>query len=217
MFQNFDLGVFLLAVLPVLLAITVREVARGYTARYWGDNTAEQYGRLTLNPLPHIDLVGTIIVPLLTLMFTPFLFGWARPIPIDSRNFRNPRLAWRCRVRPAVESGDGCSVGRGFGADSVCRWGVSDAVGSNGKLRYSDQCDSVRAQHHPHPALGRRHFHRHLPVGEIFASVPQNRTLWDVDYPAAYADRGFGCVYCTDCAAGDCVCADVRLTGFQTA
>ncbi|WP_447544446.1 site-2 protease family protein [Neisseria gonorrhoeae] len=96
MFQNFDLGVFLLAVLPVLLAITVREVARGYTARYWGDNTAEQYGRLTLNPLPHIDLVGTIIVPLLTLMFTPFLFGWARPIPIDSRNFRNSRLAWRC-------------------------------------------------------------------------------------------------------------------------
>lgn len=96
MFQNFDLGVFLLAVLPVLLAITVREVARGYTARYWGDNTAEQYGRLTLNPLPHIDLVGTIIVPLLTLMFTPFLFGWARPIPIDLRNFRNPRLAWRC-------------------------------------------------------------------------------------------------------------------------
>ncbi len=71
MFQNFDLGVFLLAVLPVLLSITVREVARGYTARYWGDNTAEQYGRLTLNPLPHIDLVGTIIVPLLTLMFTP--------------------------------------------------------------------------------------------------------------------------------------------------
>lgn len=52
MFQNFDLGVFLLAVLPVLLAITVREVARGYTARYWGDNTAEQYGRLTLNPCP---------------------------------------------------------------------------------------------------------------------------------------------------------------------
>ena len=50
MFANFDLGVFLLAVLPVLLAITVREVARGYTARYWGDHTGEQFGRLTLNP-----------------------------------------------------------------------------------------------------------------------------------------------------------------------
>ena len=49
MFANFDLGVFLLAVLPVLLAITVREVARGYTARYWGDHTGEQFGRLTLN------------------------------------------------------------------------------------------------------------------------------------------------------------------------
>ncbi|MGN6908416.1 site-2 protease family protein, partial [Neisseria sp. P0009.S010] len=50
MFENFDLGVFLLAVLPVLLDITVREVARGYTAGYWGDHTGEQLGRLTLNP-----------------------------------------------------------------------------------------------------------------------------------------------------------------------
>lgn len=219
MFQNFDLGVFLLAVLPVLLAITVREVARGYTARYWGDNTAEQYGRLTLNPLPHIDLVGTIIVPLLTLMFTPFLFGWARPIPIDSRNFRNPRLAWRCIAASYSLSNLAMAVlwGVVLVLTPYLKRGVSDAAGSNGKLRYSDQCDFVRAQHHPHPALGRRHFHRHLPVYEIFASVPQNRTLWDVDYPAAYADRGFGCVYCTDCAAGDCVCADVRLTGSQTA
>lgn len=95
MFANFDLGVFLLAVLPVLLAITVREVARGYTARYWGDHTGEQFGRLTLNPLPHIDPVGTIVVPLVCLMIGSFLFGWARPMPIDSRNFRDPRRAWR--------------------------------------------------------------------------------------------------------------------------
>ena len=96
MFRNFDLGVFLLAVLPVLLALTVREVVRGYTARRWGDHTAEQYGRLTLNPLPHIDPIGTVLVPLFCLMLSaPFLFGWARPIPIDSRNFRDPRRAWR--------------------------------------------------------------------------------------------------------------------------
>lgn len=95
MFQNFDLGVFLLAVLPVLLAITVREVARGYVANYWGDKTAKLNGRLTLNPLSHIDLIGTIIVPLVALMLTPFLFGWAKPIPIDQRNFRDPRKAWR--------------------------------------------------------------------------------------------------------------------------
>lgn len=95
MFQNFDLGIFLLAVLPVLLAITVREVARGYAARYWGDPTAEQYGRLTLNPLVHIDLIGTIIVPLVAFMLTPFLFGWAKPMPINPRNFRHSRRAWR--------------------------------------------------------------------------------------------------------------------------
>lgn len=95
MFQNFDLGTFLLAVPPVLLAITMREVARGYTARRWGDPTPGQYGRLTLNPIPHIDPIGTIVVPLVCLMLTPFIFGWARPMPIDPRNFRDPRRAWR--------------------------------------------------------------------------------------------------------------------------
>ena len=95
MFQNFDLGTVLLAIPPVLLALTIREVARGYTARRWGDSTAQQYGRLTLNPLPHIDPVGTIVVPIISLLLTPFVFGWARPMPIDPRNFRDPRRAWR--------------------------------------------------------------------------------------------------------------------------
>lgn len=95
MFQNFDLGVFLLAVLPVLLAITVRRW-RAAIRRATGRQHCRTIRQADTEPLPHIDLVGTIIVPLLTLMFTPFLFGWARPIPIDSRNFRNPRLAWRC-------------------------------------------------------------------------------------------------------------------------
>ncbi|ASK26871.1 site-2 protease family protein [Neisseria chenwenguii] len=95
MFQNFDLGVFLLAVLPVLLAITVHEAAHGYAARYWGDRTAEQMGRLTLNPLAHIDLVGTVIVPLIMFMMTPFLFGWAKPVPIVPRHFRDARKGMR--------------------------------------------------------------------------------------------------------------------------
>lgn len=92
MFQEFDLAKFLLAVLPVLLAITVHEAAHGYAARYWGDRTAEQMGRLTLNPLAHIDLVGTIIVPLAMFLLTPFLFGWAKPVPIVPRHFRNMRM-----------------------------------------------------------------------------------------------------------------------------
>lgn len=95
MFHDFDLGRFLLAVLPVLLAITVHEAAHGYAARYWGDRTAEQLGRLTFNPLAHIDPVGTLLVPLATFLFTPFLFGWAKPVPVVSRHFRNARLGMR--------------------------------------------------------------------------------------------------------------------------
>ena len=93
--QNFDLGTFLLAVLPVLLAITVHEAAHGYAARHYGDRTAEMMGRLTLNPIKHIDPVGTILVPALMFMFTPFLFGWAKPVPINTRNFKDTRMGMR--------------------------------------------------------------------------------------------------------------------------
>lgn len=96
MSQNFDFASFLLAVAPALLAITVHEAAHAYAARYWGDRTAEQQGRLTLNPLAHIDPIGTILVPgILLLSGAPFLFGWARPVPIVGRNLRNVRLGWR--------------------------------------------------------------------------------------------------------------------------
>lgn len=95
MFQNFDLGTFLLAVLPVLLAITVHEAAHGYAAKHYGDNTAQMLGRLTLNPIKHIDPVGTILVPLITLMITPFIFGWAKPVPVNTRNFKNMRMGMR--------------------------------------------------------------------------------------------------------------------------
>ena len=94
--MQFDLATFLLAVAPLLLAITLHEAAHAYAARYWGDNTAEKLGRLTLNPLAHIDLIGTILVPAaLLLMQSPFLFGWAKPVPVISRNLRNTRIAWR--------------------------------------------------------------------------------------------------------------------------
>ncbi len=81
-------------VLPVIFAITVHEVAHGWMAKKFGDNTAFSQGRLTLNPIKHIDLVGTIIIPgLLLLSFTGFIFGWAKPVPVDARNFKNPRKA----------------------------------------------------------------------------------------------------------------------------
>ncbi|OAI10228.1 peptidase [Methylomonas lenta] len=81
-------------ILPVIFAITVHEVAHGWMAKKFGDNTADQQGRLTLNPLKHIDPVGTIIVPgLLLITFTGFIFGWAKPVPVDARNFKNPKKA----------------------------------------------------------------------------------------------------------------------------
>ncbi|HRP34936.1 MAG TPA: site-2 protease family protein [Gammaproteobacteria bacterium] len=79
------------AAIPVLFAITLHEVAHGWTARQFGDRTAEMLGRLTANPLKHIDPIGTVVVPALALLTTGFLFGWAKPVPVATRNLRNPR------------------------------------------------------------------------------------------------------------------------------
>jgi len=79
-------------VIPVLFAITLHEVAHGWVANRLGDPTARMLGRLTLNPLKHIDPVGTILVPAILLLLPgKFLFGWAKPVPISPRNFKQPR------------------------------------------------------------------------------------------------------------------------------
>jgi len=78
--------------LPVLFAITLHEVAHGWVARALGDNTAAMMGRLTLNPLKHIDPVGTILMPIVFLLLPgDFLFGWAKPVPVSAHNLRHPR------------------------------------------------------------------------------------------------------------------------------
>lgn len=77
--------------LPVLFAITVHEVAHGWMARRFGDPTAMLLGRLTLNPIKHIDPVGTLLVPGLLLLMGGFLFGWAKPVPVNWDNLRNPK------------------------------------------------------------------------------------------------------------------------------
>lgn len=76
---------------PVLFAITVHETAHGWMARRLGDPTAMMLGRLTLNPIKHIDPLGTILVPGLLLLFGGFLFGWAKPVPITYENLRHPK------------------------------------------------------------------------------------------------------------------------------
>jgi Zn-dependent protease len=90
-------------ILPVVFAITVHEVAHGWVAKKCGDNTAYMQGRLTLNPMKHIDWFGTVILPgLLLLTGTGFIFGWAKPVPVDARNFKRPRqdMAWVALAGP---------------------------------------------------------------------------------------------------------------------
>lgn len=79
------------AIIPVLLAITLHEVAHGYVAHCFGDASAKMLGRLTLNPLKHIDIIGTVIIPVILLALSGFVFGWAKPVPINPRNLKNPR------------------------------------------------------------------------------------------------------------------------------
>lgn len=77
--------------LPVLFGITMHEAAHGWVARKLGDATALMLGRVTLNPLRHIDPIGTVLVPLATYLLSGFLFGWAKPVPVNWNNLRNPR------------------------------------------------------------------------------------------------------------------------------
>lgn len=77
--------------IPVLFAITVHEVAHGWVANKLGDGTAKMLGRLTLNPIKHIDPIGTIVVPLAMLILSGFAFGWAKPVPVNTRNLKKPR------------------------------------------------------------------------------------------------------------------------------
>jgi Zn-dependent protease len=89
--------------IPVLFAITVHEVAHGWVANRLGDPTARMLGRLTLNPIKHIDLVGTILVPAFLMLVGGFLFGWAKPVPVSPANLRQHRygMAWVAAAGPA--------------------------------------------------------------------------------------------------------------------
>jgi len=92
--------------LPILFAITLHEAAHGYVARHFGDMTAHAQGRISLNPVRHIDVIGTIVVPLVILFLSgsKFLFGWAKPVPVNYSALRKPRqhMAWVAAAGPAA-------------------------------------------------------------------------------------------------------------------
>lgn len=91
--------------LPLIFAITLHEAAHGYVAKHYGDLTAYAQGRVTLNPLRHIDPIGTVIVPLLLLVVSsPYLFGWAKPVPVNFGNLRHPKrdMFWVAAAGPGA-------------------------------------------------------------------------------------------------------------------
>ncbi len=93
-----------LAAIPVLFAITLHEAAHGYVARHFGDMTAYAQGRISLNPMRHIDPIGTVLLPLVTLMVGGILFGWAKPVPVNFGALRHPKkdMLWVALAGPAA-------------------------------------------------------------------------------------------------------------------
>ncbi len=92
-------------ILPLVIAITFHEAAHGFVARHFGDNTAAEQGRVSFNPLRHIDPFGTLVLPgMLLLSPSPFLFGYARPVPVNFRALRHPQLdmVWVALAGPAT-------------------------------------------------------------------------------------------------------------------
>jgi Zn-dependent protease len=106
--MDFSLETIVLWAVPVVFAITLHEAAHGYVAKLFGDQTAWMLGRVTLNPLRHIDLVGTILVPGMLLLTAkmlggaPFIFGWAKPVPVNFGNLRQPKrdMIWVAGAGP---------------------------------------------------------------------------------------------------------------------
>jgi Zn-dependent protease len=106
--MDFSLETIVLWAVPVVFAITLHEAAHGYIAKLFGDRTAEMLGRITLNPIKHIDPVGTILVPGLLLLTAkmmggaPFVFGWAKPVPVNFGNLRHPKrdMIWVAGAGP---------------------------------------------------------------------------------------------------------------------
>jgi Zn-dependent protease len=103
---NHALQTFAIYALPVLFAITLHEAAHGYVARHFGDMTAHAQGRISLNPVRHVDLIGTVLVPLAILLVSggKFLFGWAKPVPVNYSALRKPRqhMAWVAAAGPGA-------------------------------------------------------------------------------------------------------------------
>jgi Zn-dependent protease len=135
--------------LPLVFAITLHEAAHGYAARYFGDSTAWQAGRISLNPLRHIDPVGTILIPLSILLFSggSFLFGYAKPVPVDFSRLRNPKkdMFWVAAAGPGANLFMACAWALAFKLVVVTAV-FQHAAGAHGRNGNPDQLRADGAQ-----------------------------------------------------------------------
>ena len=152
----YDLSVW---VLPLVIAITFHEAAHGFVAHRLGDNTAWQLGRVSFNPLKHIDPFGTLMLPaMLLLSHSPFLFGYAKPVPVNFRNLNHPRLdmVWVALAGPATNILLALAAALAFHALPL----VPRQCGAMGRRqpqkRACHQCRAGGLQHDADPAAGRR-------------------------------------------------------------
>ena len=152
--------------IPVLFAISLHEAAHGYVAKYFGDPTASDAGRLSLNPAKHIDPFGTILLPLLLFLAIHIPFGYAKPVPVDFARLRNPKkqMAWVAAAGPAA------NFCMGLGWMVVLELLEAAQLGERYFLEVAEcrrrrQRRHVRLQPDPHPAAGRRP-HRHRSVAQ---------------------------------------------------
>jgi Zn-dependent protease len=101
---NYFIQMIAIGAIPIIFAITLHEAAHGYVAKCFGDSTAYMLGRVTLNPVKHIDPVGTVLVPLIALLVGGVLFGWAKPVPVNFAQLRNPKrdMLWVAAAGPAA-------------------------------------------------------------------------------------------------------------------
>jgi hypothetical protein len=166
-------------VLPLVIAITFHEAAHGFVAHHFGDNTAWQLGRVSFNPLRHIDPFGTLIMPAILLMaHSPFLFGYAKPVPVNFRALRSPKIdmVWVALAGPATNIALALVAAAGFHVLDYLPANAAQWVADN--LKNADPCCF---QYAAHPASGRRAGRRRAVAQSAGSPAFPARAIRDAD------------------------------------
>ena len=178
-------------VLPLVIAITFHEAAHGFVARHFGDNTASELGRVSFNPLRHIDPFGTLVLPaILLLSHSPFLFGYAKPVPVNFRALRNPRLdmVWVALAGPATNIALALLAASAFHVLVFAPASTAQWFADNLKNTIVIKRRACGLQHAAHSSAGRRTGRGRIAAeGAGFPAFPAG-TVWHA-HPDWYFDH----------------------------